>query len=232
MGGGIIYTHSGWVMSCCVATFCQDPLAGVVPRSLHEIFEKIEAQVTTSISNIWPTYVHMYILLFQNVSEFSIRVSFLELYNEELFDLLAPGEDSGNRLRIFEDSVRKVGACIYPPLSGITHNTHTHTHTHWSRCIGLCCDPWSGGASGPLQRRGVLHPGAGPSQEADGRHPPQRPVLPLSLRLLGHGPHQGELHRGRGAAQDWETESCMSMYISIDADKFHTFDSHLNLPSF
>lgn len=34
-------------------------------------------------------------------------MSFLELYNEELFDLLSPGEDSGNRLRIFEDSARK-----------------------------------------------------------------------------------------------------------------------------
>ena len=46
----------------------------------------------------------------QQVSEFSIRVSFLELYNEELFDLLSPGEETGNRLRIFEDSARKV--CI------------------------------------------------------------------------------------------------------------------------
>lgn len=42
------------------------------------------------------------------MSEFSIRVSFLELYNEELFDLLSPGEDSGTKLRIFEDSARKV----------------------------------------------------------------------------------------------------------------------------
>lgn len=46
--------------------------------------------------------------VFQDVSEFSIRVSFLELYNEELFDLLSPGEDSGTKLRIFEDSARKV----------------------------------------------------------------------------------------------------------------------------
>lgn len=39
--------------------------------------------------------------------EFSVRVSYLELYNEELFDLLSSQEDT-QRLRIFEDSARKV----------------------------------------------------------------------------------------------------------------------------
>ena len=43
----------------------------------------------------------------QDVPEFSVRVSFLELYNEELFDLLSTGEDN-SKLRIFEDSARKV----------------------------------------------------------------------------------------------------------------------------
>ena len=43
----------------------------------------------------------------QDVQEFSVRVSFLELYNEELFDLLSTGEDN-SKLRIFEDSARKV----------------------------------------------------------------------------------------------------------------------------
>ena len=36
-----------------------------------------------------------------------MRVSYLELYNEELFDLLAGGDDT-QRLRIFEDANRKV----------------------------------------------------------------------------------------------------------------------------
>ena len=44
----------------------------------------------------------------QHVSEFSIRVSFLELYNEELFDLLSQVDETGTKLRIFEDSARKV----------------------------------------------------------------------------------------------------------------------------
>jgi kinesin family protein 11 len=70
----------------------EDPLAGVIPRSLHELFEKIEAQ---------------------QVTEFSIRVSFLELYNEELFDLLSQVDETGTKLRIFEDSARKGSVVIH-----------------------------------------------------------------------------------------------------------------------
>ena len=33
----------------CMHSYWQDPLAGVIPRSLHELFEKIEAQVSS-----WP----------------------------------------------------------------------------------------------------------------------------------------------------------------------------------
>ena len=38
--------------------------------------------------------------------EYSVRVSLLEIYNEELFDLLST--DDSAKLRIFEDSARKV----------------------------------------------------------------------------------------------------------------------------
>lgn len=41
-------------------------------------------------------------------SEFTVRVSFLELYNEELFDLLSTSDHSTTKLRIFEDATRKV----------------------------------------------------------------------------------------------------------------------------
>ena len=61
-------------------------MAGIIPRSLHQLFEKLD--------------VH-------KIQEYSVRVSFLELYNEELFDLLSTGVDN-SRLRIFEDSTRKV----------------------------------------------------------------------------------------------------------------------------
>ena len=41
-----------------------------------------------------------------------MRVSFLELYNEELFDLLGSSIDP-LRLKIYEDSARKVSFIIY-----------------------------------------------------------------------------------------------------------------------
>ncbi|KAJ3337910.1 kinesin motor protein cin8 [Gonapodya sp. JEL0774] len=47
--------------------------AGIIPRSLHRLFETLESQS----------------------SDFSVRVSMLELYNEELRDLLAPEALSG-----------------------------------------------------------------------------------------------------------------------------------------
>ena len=77
-------------MSLRCHCFSQDPLAGIIPRSLHQLFEMLEAH---------------------NVQEYSVRVSFLELYNEELFDLLSSGEDN-SKLRIFEDATRKVLASI------------------------------------------------------------------------------------------------------------------------
>lgn len=45
-------------------------------------------------------------LVFQDC-EFSVRVSFLEIYNEELFDLLSLSMDN-QKMRLFEDSTRKV----------------------------------------------------------------------------------------------------------------------------
>ena len=77
--------------------------AGVIPRSVHTIFDVLEHQAL----------------------EYSVKVSFLELYNEELTDLLAE-EESGagggggagmsdeahKELRIFEDTTGKRGMLV------------------------------------------------------------------------------------------------------------------------
>ncbi|PIK58720.1 kinesin-like boursin, partial [Apostichopus japonicus] len=76
-----------------------DPLAGVIPRAMHQIFEKLNSQKV----------------------EFSVRVSFLELYNEELFDLLT-SQDDIQRLRIFEDSARKGSVVIQGLEEVVVHN--------------------------------------------------------------------------------------------------------------
>uniref|UniRef100_A0A2K6V0M6 Kinesin family member 11 n=1 Tax=Saimiri boliviensis boliviensis TaxID=39432 RepID=A0A2K6V0M6_SAIBB len=67
-----------------------DPLAGIIPRTLHQIFEKLT----------------------DNGTEFSVKVSLLEIYNEELFDLLNPSSDVSERLQMFDDPRNKRGVII------------------------------------------------------------------------------------------------------------------------
>ncbi|XP_008061851.1 kinesin-like protein KIF11 [Carlito syrichta] len=81
-------------------TWEEDPLAGIIPRTLHQIFEKL-------------TF---------NGTEFSVKVSLLEIYNEELFDLLSPSSDVSERLQMFDDP-RNKRAVIIKGLEEITvHN--------------------------------------------------------------------------------------------------------------
>ncbi|EDO49145.1 predicted protein [Nematostella vectensis] len=68
----------------------QDPLAGIIPRTMHQLFERLNSQTDC---------------------EFSVRVSFLEIYNEELFDLLSPNFETA-KLRLFEDGARKGSVVI------------------------------------------------------------------------------------------------------------------------
>lgn len=63
--------------------------AGIVPRVLHSLFTKLE----------------------EEVAESSVKCSFIELYNEELRDLLS--SDDHTKLKIFEDGQKKgYGATI------------------------------------------------------------------------------------------------------------------------
>ncbi|KAF4084385.1 hypothetical protein AMELA_G00128400 [Ameiurus melas] len=71
-------------------TWEEDPLAGVIPRTLHQIFEKLTS----------------------NGTEFSVKVSLLEIYNEELFDLLSPSADVSERLQLFDDPRNKRGVIV------------------------------------------------------------------------------------------------------------------------
>lgn len=64
-------------------------MAGVIPRAVNTIFEDLHARET----------------------EYSVKVSFLELYNEELSDLLADDNDKKD-LRIFEDVSGKKGMLV------------------------------------------------------------------------------------------------------------------------
>lgn len=75
-----------------------DPLAGIIPRALHQLFSKLNAS--------------------EECAEFSVTVSYLEIYNEELFDLLGNSVDP-QKLRIFEDPAKK-GAVRVHGLEEVT----------------------------------------------------------------------------------------------------------------
>lgn len=76
--------------------------AGIIPRSLNRLFQVLDASKV----------------------DYSVKVSFIELYNEELIDLLS-GNDDRHKLRIYEDNARKgcTGVVIQPLEEFIVKNT-------------------------------------------------------------------------------------------------------------
>ncbi|KAM4730443.1 LOW QUALITY PROTEIN: kinesin-like protein KIF11 [Anableps anableps] len=80
-------------------TWEEDPLAGIIPRTLHQIFEKLS----------------------ENGTEFSVKVSLLEIYNEELFDL-QPTEDVNERLQLFDDPRNSGGVVVKGLEEVVVHN--------------------------------------------------------------------------------------------------------------
>lgn len=67
----------------------EDPTSGMVPRAIDQLIDSLQNQG----------------------AEYTIRVSFLELYNEDAYDLLSPLCDN-NKLRIYNDSERKGSVII------------------------------------------------------------------------------------------------------------------------
>jgi kinesin family protein 11 len=66
-------------------SYPQDPLSGIIPRTLSNLFDELRIQQV----------------------EFTVRVSFLEIYNEELLDLLSPTDDS-SKLRYDDDALEVI----------------------------------------------------------------------------------------------------------------------------
>ena len=74
----------------------EDPFVGIIPRSVSQLF--------TVLNTL-------------NCCEYSVKISFIELYNEDLSDLLSESPEN-EKLRIFDDPARK-GSVIIPGLEEI-----------------------------------------------------------------------------------------------------------------
>lgn len=91
-----------------LSSVLQDPLAGIIPRALSQLFDELRLTNT----------------------EYTVRVSYLELYNEELFDLLSTSEDN-SKLRIYEDVTRK-GSNIVNGLEEVTVSVQLDTNNYYT----------------------------------------------------------------------------------------------------
>ena len=100
-GTGKTYTMAGERSDELAYAWEDDPLAGVIPRAMSQLFDALTAR--------------------GDAIEFSVRVSYLELYNEELFDLLNPSDD-GPKLRIFDDWMRKGSVVVQGAEEIVVHD--------------------------------------------------------------------------------------------------------------
>ena len=90
-GTGKTFTMEGGERRNEGLSWDSDPTSGIIPRAMAQIFDNLKDQADSV--------------------EYSVRVSFLELYNEELFDLLSIC-DSTSKLRLYEDATKKGSVII------------------------------------------------------------------------------------------------------------------------
>ncbi|CCG80844.1 Putative uncharacterized protein [Taphrina deformans PYCC 5710] len=98
-GTGKTYTMSGDMSDHCGGI--PPATAGIIPRALCRIFQVLD----------------------QAGDEYSVKCSFIELYNEELRDLLSTQDDS--KVKIFDDSTKK-GGIIINGMEELAVNDATH----------------------------------------------------------------------------------------------------------
>lgn len=93
-GTGKTYTMEG-NRSEAELSWEEDPHSGIIPRAISQLFDTLK----------------------DHDNEFTVRVSFLELYNEDTYDLLSPIDDT-TKLKIFDDAQKK-GSVIVGGLEEI-----------------------------------------------------------------------------------------------------------------
>lgn len=91
-------------------TWENDPKAGIIPRTMSHIFDRLQAVSVFTKAFLCP---YLLFTILQNIdTEFSVRVSLLEIYNEEIFDLLSSSVKPV-KCKIYDDNGRKVCVIVY-----------------------------------------------------------------------------------------------------------------------
>ena len=114
-------------------------MAGIIPHTLHQIFEKLT----------------------DNGTEFSVKVSLLEIYNEEFFDLLNLSSDVSERLQMLDDPCNKVTWVFYNEMSPKVNvwyfeNLYIYLYIYislFNQLNGCSSDIWSKGSDNQGFRR-------------------------------------------------------------------------------
>merc|ERR1712059_61732 len=108
-GTGKTFTMEGGEMrSVEGVSWDSDPTSGIVPRAMSQIFDRLRESAD------------------KLGTESSVRVSILELYNEEIFDLLSSKTDT-TKLRMYED-VSKKGSVIIHGLEDVVVHTKSEVY--------------------------------------------------------------------------------------------------------
>lgn len=97
-GTGKTYTMEG-ERSDLDCSWEDDPRSGIIPRAVHQLFETLMTET----------------------NEHTVSVTFMELYNEELYDMLSPSEEI-TKLKIYDDITKK-GRVIVGGLAEVTVHT-------------------------------------------------------------------------------------------------------------
>lgn len=105
-GTGKTYTMEGDRVENPNLHWQSDTSAGMIPRCLSHLFDELQ-----TLEN----------------QRYVVRVNFLELYNEELFDLLSPSGSDAAKIKLYEDTSKR-GSVIIHGLEEVTVRNKTEVY--------------------------------------------------------------------------------------------------------
>lgn len=105
-GTGKTYTMEGSRVENPGLHWQSDTSVGMIPRCLSHLFD--ELQLLES-------------------QQYVVKINFLELYNEELFDLLGPSGQDANKIKLYDDMSKK-GSVIIHGLEEVTVRNKTEVY--------------------------------------------------------------------------------------------------------